>query len=67
MTRATSTWLAFTRLDGRGPIQTLWEGEHPAGQYTIRADLSPYGAGIYVVWLKTNFGTVQEIVTVLDR
>jgi len=67
LSQATSTWLAWARLDDKGLPTTLWTGEHPEGEYRFSADLRPGGNGSYVVWLKTNFGTLQEVVTVVNR
>jgi hypothetical protein len=66
--RKTSTWLSLSRLDGAGGQQILWTGEHPAGSYQFSADFRLFGSGTYVVCLKTNFGTLHQLVPVLlDR
>ncbi|MEZ4943223.1 MAG: YCF48-related protein [Saprospiraceae bacterium] len=62
--QATASWLAVGRLDGRGIPAVLWSGEFPSGEYQFSTDLQASGTGMYVVWLKTNFGTIHELVAV---
>ncbi|MBK8965093.1 MAG: hypothetical protein IPM36_00130 [Lewinellaceae bacterium] len=57
--------LEVGRFDGRDIPQVLWTGEHPAGEYRFSTDLRPGGTGTYVVWLKTNFGTLHQIVSIV--
>ncbi len=57
--------LELGRFDGRDIPRVLWTGKHPSCEYRFSTDLRPDGSGTYVVWLKTNFGTLHQVVSII--
>lgn len=65
LNQKTQVILKIYSTDGRFE-QTIWTGEHLAGEYHFPVNLTSCNSGAYVVYLKTNHGA-QYVVTVVDK
>lgn len=62
----TNVILKTIPVDGKSTELLLWKGEHPAGTYEFDSQLpGNWATQPVLVWLKTDFGAVQQTVTLV--